>query len=78
MSEPVSVLDWFDMHPVARVGMLAGATTGVGALIYARGTGRDANATGDDADASHNGMGDRAAMSTGIRSDAMTGTVHDA
>jgi len=56
MSEPVSVLDWFDMHPVARVGVLAGATAGVGALIYARGTGRDAEAT-------RNGMDDGAAMS---------------
>lgn len=72
MSQPASVLDWFDMHPVARVGVLAGATAGVGALIYARGTGRDADATGDDADASHNGMDDRAAMSIETPTDTDT------
>ena len=46
LSQPGSVLDWFDMHPRVRTGALVGAAAGATALILVRGNGRDGETDG--------------------------------
>jgi len=45
LSQPGSVLDWFDMHPRVRTGAFVGAAASATALIFARGNRRDAATT---------------------------------
>lgn len=46
LSQPGSVLDWFDMHPRVRTGALVGAAAGATALILTR-SGRDGATDGE-------------------------------